>query len=543
MKKKPGPNPYNGSNNWAVAGDKTATGAPILCGDPHLALSLPSLWYSVQLNAPGVNVMGASLPGVPEVIIGFNDSIAWSITNAQRDLVDWYTITFQDKTKNNYLLDEKWVETKKVVEAFTIRDQDIFYDTITYTHWGPVTYDETFHAEHNLNGYAFRWMAHDASDEFLSFYKLNRARNHKDFSDALTHFSKPPQNFIFAGVDGDIAIHVQGKFPVRRSQEGKFVLDGSKSSQGWQAFIPDDQHIMDKNPARGFVSSANQYPVDNTYPYYINGSVYETYRNRRINQVLRSTDSITIADMMRLQNDNFNLKAFESLPYLIQQLDSSALSKEELQAFHILKTWDYNNSTESEGAAYFDAWFSTLTSLIWDEMRNKEFDLAYPSDFTTIKLLKEQPALTFFDIQRTPEKENASDVIRKSFTYAVTDIQNWKKEHTNKITWALYKDSYIPNLLRLESLSMHVPAAGNPDNVNAMGRSHGPSWRMIVSLEKTGVKAWAVYPGGQSGNPGSKHYNDMVSPWTNGQYITLQFAHKPTDVKSLSIQNLTAAEK
>ena len=139
INKLPGRDPTTGSNNWAVSGTKTAAGSPILCGDPHLTLSLPSLWYIVQLNAPGTNTLGVSLPGVPGVIIGCTDSIAWSVTNAQRDVADWYKISFQDETNSRYLLDGHWVETEKVIETFKVRDQQIFLDTVMYTHWGPDT--------------------------------------------------------------------------------------------------------------------------------------------------------------------------------------------------------------------------------------------------------------------------------------------------------------------------------------------------------------------------------------------------------------------
>src|SRR5690606_423929 len=141
------------------------------------------------------------------------------------------------------------------------------------------------------------------SKESTTFYKLNRARNYYDFMEALDHYASPAQNFVFASVSGDIAIRIQGKFPVRRKDEGKFVLDGSRSSNGWNAFIPFEHSIMEKNPQRGFVSSANQYPVDLTYPYYITAVEFEAYRNRRINNVLRRLNGITVADMMRLQND------------------------------------------------------------------------------------------------------------------------------------------------------------------------------------------------------------------------------------------------
>ena len=151
--------------------------------------------------------------------------------------------------------------------------------------------------------------------------------------EALDFFSLPAQNFAFASVSGDIAMRVQGKFPVRRKDEGKFVLDGSRSSQGWQAFIPNTHNIRQKNPERGFVSSANQYPVDDTYPYYITATKYEAYRNRRINEVLRSSENITYRDMMRLQTDNYNLQAAESLPLFLSYLDTMQLTLLQKQAY------------------------------------------------------------------------------------------------------------------------------------------------------------------------------------------------------------------
>lgn len=530
IRKAPGTDPTTGSNNWAVAGSKTYTGHPMLAGDPHLKLSLPSIWYAVQLRAPGINCMGASLPGVPTIIIGFNDSIAWSITNAQRDLVDWYKITFRDRKRDQYLLDGNWIDTRKVVEEIRIRGGSTYYDTVVYTHWGPVTYDNNFHAENELNGYAFRWIAHEPSEEIDAFYRLNRAKNHSEFSEALDFFSLPAQNFVFASVSGDIAMRVQGKFPVRRKNEGKFVLDGSKRSQGWQAFIPNAHNIFEKNPERGFVSSANQYPVDNTYPYYITATHYEAYRNRRINNVLRSAENITYRDMMRLQTDNYNLKAAESLPLFLSYLDTTQLDPLQKQAYRILRSWDYINSANSAGATYYEAWWDNLMPLLWDEMENARHALSRPTTFNTIRLLKELPNLSFFDIGQTPEKEAAGDVIRKAFILGVRDIEVWKTRNPTLPVWGEYKDSFIGHLLPpLTALSIPVKTGGNHDIVNAHSRTNGPSWRMVASLEPSGVKAWATYPGGQSGNPGSAHYSNLLPHWTRGAYFPLVFLHSPED--------------
>lgn len=534
IRRKPKADPTVGSNNWAVSGSKTATGSPILCNDPHLQLSLPSIWYVAQLQAPGVNVMGATLPGAPCVVIGFNDSIAWGVTNAQRDLVDWYKITYENSKREKYLLDSNWVNTTKIVEEFKIKGQPSFYDTVVYTNWGPVTYDRNFHAEDNLSDYAFRWVAHDWSEEIMALYKLNRAKDHDDYMLALNHFYSPAQNFVFASVSGDIAMRIQGKFPVRREFEGKFLLDGSKSANGWQQFIPNDQNIMYKNPERGFVSSANQYPVDETYPYYITATHYEAYRNRRINEVLSEKNNITVADMMKLQNDNYNLKAAESLPYFLSFIDSTNLNAQQRKAWKALKTWNYFNNADAEGASYYEAWWDTLIPMLWDEMNSDSLLLERPTTYRTIQLLKEMPELEFFDIKTTTEKETAGDVIQKSFSSSVQLIEKWKRETNNDtVTWAAYKDSFVGHLLPpMKALSIPVKTGGNHDIVNAHSRTHGPSWRMIVSLEKTGVRAWGTYPGGQSGNPGSQYYDNLLEKWTKGEYYELMFVNDPTKLQA-----------
>jgi penicillin G amidase len=523
-----------GSNNWAVSGIKTQTGSPILCNDPHLTLSLPSIWYVIHLQSPDVNVMGASLPGVPAVISGFNDSIAWGVTNAQRDLVDWYKIQFKDDSKKEYLSDSVWKQCRKRVEKILIKGGETFYDTVTYTHHGPVVYDQRFHGDEELNHYAFRWIAHDPSEEVLTFYLLNRAKNHRDYMAALDHFSSPAQNFVFASVRGDIAMRVQGKYPVRRKEEGKYVLDGTRTSTEWKAFIPNDQNVAYKNPARGFVSSANQYPVDQTYPYYITSTSYEAYRNRRINQLLAEMSEITPRDMAEMQFDNYNLKAQESLPTFLLMLDTTTLSAPERNAYRILKAWDFENDVASLGASYYEAWWDELMPLVWDEMIKSKIALDVPTAYITIKLIKESPDLPFFDITETPEKESASEVVRLAFAKGVERIEKWKTEKNKEPLWADYKDTFIGHLLSgLPAFSRHVQHGGNHDIINASSRTHGPSWRMVVSLEKTKVKAWGVYPGGQSGNPGSPYYDNLLDAWTTGDSFPLQFTADPTRLKNI----------
>ena len=528
-----------GSNNWAVSGSKTATGSPILANDPHLSLSMPSIWYAAHLNSPSVNTMGVTFTGAPMIILGFNDSISWGATNAQRDVADWYRIRFKDEKKDAYLSDGEWKPVKKVIEKFLIKGKKPFYDTVCYTHHGPVVYDASFHGDHEKKHYAFRWIGHDGSLELKTFYLLNQAKNYNDYRDALAHFSGPAQNFAFASTQGDIALHIQGKFPVRRKDEGRFVLDGTKTQQEWQAFIPTGQNVFSKNPSRGFVSSANQYPVDSTYPYYVHSNTYEAYRNRRINGQLEKAEEIQPADMMALQNDNYNLQAAESLPLMLQLLNRAALKPAHQEIVDLLQRWDFVHSPQSVAASYYDVWYNILYRSIWDEMINQPFAMSLPSDFVTIRLMKTDSAFSFYDIQSTPQKENLRILINESFVRAVDQVASWKATHGREADWATFKDTRLGHLLRLAPFGRQALNGGHGSSVNATTGDHGPSWRLVASMEKTGIKAWAVYPGGQSGNPGSKYYDNLLQAWTEGRYYKLHFPHSPGETVPFRLYTTT----
>jgi penicillin G amidase len=267
------PNPNNGSNNWAVSGSKTKSGAPILCNDPHLGLSLPSIWYEMQLSTPTMNVYGATFPGSPSVIIGFNNDIAFGFTNAQRDVKDYYQIRFQDASKTAYWFNGKWEPTKLRIEEIKIRDAAPYYDTVAYTIFGPVMYDQDFTIDStNNNAIALRWSAHDPSNEGAMWFKLDRAKNYDDYWAAIKDFTCPGQNMLFASKTGDIAIWQQAKFPARWQGQGLYLMPGEDSSYLWQGYIPQQENPHIINPLSGYIQSANQRPVDSAYPYFIPGN-------------------------------------------------------------------------------------------------------------------------------------------------------------------------------------------------------------------------------------------------------------------------------
>ncbi|MDZ4795528.1 MAG: penicillin acylase family protein [Bacteroidota bacterium] len=517
------PDINNGSNNWVVAGTKTQSGSPILCNDPHLELSLPSIWYEMQLQTPTSNTYGVSLPGSPFIIIGFNDSIAWGVTNAQRDVKDYYEIKFKDKSKQEYWFNGQWTKTTRKVETIKVKGGKTVTDTIAYTAFGPVMFDESFSNElSNNRNLAVRWVAHDASNEAVTFYKLNRAKNYDEYAEAIKTFECPGQNFVFASKGGDIAIWQQGKFPARWDRQGLYVMPGQDSSFMWQGFIPQAENPHSKNPAKGFLQSANQRPVDSTYPYYIPGS-YITARGITIERKLIAMSGITPTDMMQLQNNYFNTMAEDVRPILLRYIKESELNATEKKYLDLFKGWDLMASPDSKGQTVYQCWMDSLMVGIWkDELSRTNPQSPWPNEQTTMELLNRDSAAVFIDDINTTQKETLFDVVTLALKKASVDLA--KDEAEGKLAWTKFKNATVYHLIKdLTGFSRPgLNVGGNGNIVNAVTHSHGPSWRMVVQLT-TPTEAYGVYPGGQSGNPGSKYYDDYLDNWVKGAYNKLWF--------------------
>ena len=525
------PNPDNGSNNWAVSGAKSETGNPILANDPHLGLNLPSIWLVMQLSTPNHNAFGATIPGALGVISGFNQHIAWGETNATRDVIDWYKIEFnEDRTK--YLFDGSWKDTNVRVEEIKVKGQPTYVDSVLYTHHGPVVYEKNFKADSERSGYAMRWIGHDGGNHQRTFIELNKAKNYEDYAKALKHWDAPAQNFVFASTQGDIALWIQGKFANKWEGQGKFLMDGTQSENDWQSFIPQAYNAHTKNPERGFVSSANQHPVDESYPFYVFNDGYETYRNRVINDFFNSKEKFSVDDFKALHNNNYNLKAAELLPQMIAQLQVGALNDQEKNVYEEIKSWKYNNDINEVGPSIWREWYGKLNVMVWDELDSDSLALKSPFAYQTIYLLKNYPNHPFMDMVETKEVvETASDLFLLSFKKAVQRLKEIKEEKGN-YQWTNYKATHAGHLLQgLPAFSrFDIPIGGDRSIVNATSEDHGPSWRMIVEMTSPPT-ALGIYPGGQSGNPGSQYYDNFIDDWAAGEYHSLQFLQsaEPTD--------------
>lgn len=515
------PDKDNGSNNWAVSGQKTKSGYPILCNDPHLGLNLPSIWYEMQISTPSYNVYGATFPGAPAVIIGFNDSCAFGFTNAMRDVRDYYEVKFKDESRAEYWFDSNWVPSSFRIENIKIKGQPDYLDTVVYTNMGPVMYDKTFSGGRNTNekNYAVRWKAHDPSNELKMFTLLNKAKNYDDYLASIKYLHTPGQNCIFACKSGDIAIWDQGEFPAKWYRQGDFVMPGTDSSYFWQGIIPQNENPHLVNPERGFVSSANQMPADTSYPYYLGGS-YPPYRAIEINKRLEKMNNITPEDMMKLQTSNYNIFGEWALPVLIKNMQVDKLSPQEKNYFSILKSWDYNNDADSKGATLFVVTWDSLSKVVWeDEFAKSGMQLLWPYESTLLDVINKYPHFKFFDDINTAKEESLADDVTSAFKMATAVIR--KADENGEIEWAKYKDTRVEHLARLDAFSrLHLPIGGGTNTINATKEQHGPSWRMVVSLTPE-TEAFGVYPGGESGNPGSKFYDNFIDTWAAGKYFRL----------------------
>lgn len=527
-----------GSNNWAVDGSKTQSGYPILANDPHLGLTLPSIWYEIQLHAPGINSYGVSLQGTPGIIIGFNENVGWGLTNVGSDVLDWYEIKFRDESQKEYRHDDQWKPTTFRVEEYYVRGAETVVDTVVYTHHGPVT-EVTSRIDENREPdyHAMRWIAHEGSNDLKTFYGLNRAENYDDYVEALMNFTAPAQNFVFASNEGDIALWVNGKFPKKWKHQGRTVGDGTDPVYDWQGWIPRDHVPHIKNPERGFVSSANQESAAPDYPYYLDDDFAPYERGRRINDLLAQMENITIEDMQLMQMDTYSYYAETLLPSLLEWVQTENLGDEEMKIYNLLTEWDWYMDAEEIAPSVFRNWGSNFyESIFFDEYQTTTAILRYPDRDRFVEIIKDEPELFFIDDITTEEVETRAERATSSFKTTLAELTEEHGEFGDGWKWGSVINNDIHHLTYLPGMGeQDLFSSGASEAINAINGSHGPSWRMVVELGPD-VRGYGVYPGGQSGNPGAKTYTEFIEPWRTGQLFELQFLQgKPENGKDFPL--------
>jgi penicillin G amidase len=518
-----------GSNNWVVSGSKTASGKPILAGDPHLSLTFPSIWYECQITTPEINVYGVSLPCLPLIVIGFNNDIAWTQTNSQHDVADLYRMEWKDETKKEYKLDGKWERVEEHIEEYQVKGKGIIKDIVKWTKLGPIAYEDGSSARNDL---AFHWLAADPNAfDITTFIDLAKAKNFDDFSNALKNYACPMQNYAFACKDGDIAIRTQGWLPIRQRGTGGLVSDGTSSANLWKGYVPFEQMPYVKNPSSGFAVSANQHTTDASYPYYYTSREFDVFRSRRLNQLLSEDKKFSIEDIRSMQYDCYGIDAEELLPVLLKNVDSTALNPTALSALLSVAQWDYKYTADSKAAMFYEAWIKNFVKLTWDNLWIKEKlnPYAIPKRWRTIQLLEDDKDSKHFDIANTPEIENGRQIAAKALNAAVEDIAKESALQLNpNLDYAAFMNTKISHIANFPGFDRKIHVDGHGDAVNATRGGHGPSWRMVVEMGDT-PRAYVLYPGGQNGNPGSKTSEAFVDAWSKGEHYEAIFMKLPSD--------------
>jgi penicillin amidase len=540
-----------GSNNWAVAPSHSSTGNAMLAGDPHLELSLPSVWYEMHIVVPGkLDVAGVGFPGVPGVIIGFNRNVAWTFTNTGSDVNDFYAESVDDSASpSKYKLDGEWKALEKRVEKY--RDQHgkvIATDTLYFTHRGPMR---------KMNGgwMSMRWTAYENSREPDNFRSLGYSTAAADWLDKMRDYVAPTQNGLVADKSGTIAIRSSGMYPVRPGDgRGDIVRDGARSSSDWLGSLPIGKYPFSMNPAQGYLASANQQPVDPAQnSSYMGSDWYSPWRAMRINTLLRQNPKVTPDDMRRFQTDPGSARADAFVPLFLAAAareDSAGRASANLRnALRLLREWDRRYVRDNRRAVLFEAAMSELPRATWDELADPKDTLPTPAfNFPEAQILLElsqSPQSVWWDDRRTPQRETRDAIFAAALDSGYTKLLNEKGQpDQDSWLWSQNRHANINHLLRIRGFSaLGIPVQGGPSTLSPSGGSgtSGASWRMVVELGPE-MRAWAIYPGGQSGVPSSSRYRDRLSRWASGELDEILFPRTPAELPPKRVISVLTVE-
>jgi len=540
-----------GSNNWVVDGTMTTTGAPMLCNDPHLGQAAPSIWYECHLVAGDIDVIGASFPGAPGIVIGHNKHIAWGVTNAVSDVQDLYIEKFHPQHLHQYEFQGQWEDATVVREEIRVKGQkEPLVEEVLITRHGPIlTSMAQYTSEAEKNGtvtqkelpLALRWVGLEQCNIFSSIQKINRATNWHEFRDALRDWDVPAQNVVYADKEGNIGYVMAGAIPVRAKGQALLPLPGWTGEYEWTGLIPFDELPQSYNPEQHFIVTANNRVVDDTYPYYITNEWLNGYRAQRITDLLTQKKQLTPTDMASIQADQYALPAGAIVPHILGIATTTALEK---TAQDTLRSWDFVLAPHSAGAAIYTTFLRRLEFLVLSAALgdNETLLQAYMGKGSNILAAsngyasRSKPLLirmlntrdnTWFATSVIPNGPTCwEEALSRAFSATVEelhetfgdDLLHWRYGTMHTMTY----NHTLGSVKLLASFFNRgpFPVGGDIDTVN-MGASLPndpktvitvPSYRQIVTLADMNNSLSGHAPG-QSGHPTSKHYDDFISMW------------------------------
>jgi penicillin amidase len=520
-----------GSNAWAISGARSATGKPILANDPHLDFAIPSTWYMVHLRAPGLDVTGVSLPGVPAVIVGHNDRIAWGVTNLQFDVQDLYREQIDPRT-GHYLFRGHAEQARLERSAIGIKGAKPAPFDQWVTRHGPVVLTD------EKQNYALQWTAADPSSFQFPFLDLNRARDWKEFTAAVARFPGPGQNFVYADVDGNIGYHASGRLPIRAPGcLGDVPADGAAPQETpdceWQGVIPFDDLPQSYNPASGMIVTANQNPFPEDYKYPVAGNFAPHYRSRGIRLLLENRTKWQPVEMLAVQKDVYSAFSDFLARQLVVAFDSRVVPKAPkaqnpntdaslAEAVALLRNW--SGQMEKGTAA------PLIVQLTYDELRKAVADRAAPgladaydsamSPAVIEKLLRERPDGWFDDYNQLLLK-CLGQAIGAGRKIQGSKISRWDYGQFIELKIVQPVEGSLPVIGKYFNVGP-VPMSGSSTTIKQTTRRLGPSMRMIVDLSDLD-RSFQNITIGESGQPLSRHYKDQWSAYYGATSFPMEF--------------------
>ncbi|UCD43807.1 MAG: penicillin acylase family protein [Candidatus Bathyarchaeota archaeon] len=542
-------NPFLASNNWVVAGSLTGTGKPILCNDPHLPLMAPPVWYEAHLvfrdsGGASMNVRGVTLPGVPFILTGRNQRISWGVTIVGADVIDFYRYDWsEDGTEYRNL--DVWEKTTTITEKIRVKVDDGAKERehkVSLTKHGPVL-------ERDGERFAVRWLGHYPTMETLAFYGINTAKDIEEFKEALRYFHFPALNFVYADVDGNIAWWACGRYPIRSNvSEGddcieyRVPFNGSDGRGEWgdwddpDAWVdPPDEvpHIV--NPEAGYIATANNCPVPlGEFPHWLGWSWAESHRINRIVGMLKGTQPLDIDDMGRIQTDVYSIPAEKLVPHIVKACEERRLDDGVRGAVDALKEWDFEMDEDGVAPTIFTTWLDKFRNNAFPNVLD-EVGLGDTPTTETIQRLLEQSSTAWSEFIGSGN-ENIGDVIVASLRDAVEQLREDHGRSMNGWRWGSVNHLYIEHPLGSTIPWFNysrLPAGGWYNCVNPGGGRlvrYGTSWRQIIDLGDQ-RNSLCVLPGGQLGNPFSRHYRDQLGLWLEGKYKPMTMPESPEELE------------
>ncbi len=532
---------YSGSNSWAVSGKLSESGKPILANDPHLMYSVPSKWYIVSLNSPTLKVSGVTIPGSPSVVIGKNDKIAWGLTNLMLDDCDFF-IEKLDSTGTKYFYNNEWKNLLVKIDTIKIKDSSDFIVEIKITHRGPLIQSTNkFLIDAKFSeAISMKWTGFDISDELLTFYKINKAKNYKEFRDALRTFNCPAQNFLCADIDGNIFYKAGGKIPVRNYSNFLYPLDGSVSSNDWSSYLNFDSQPEILNPETNFIATNNNPP---TFEFkQIVGNLWEPHsRAERINQLLRSKSKFGVEDFKNFQVDVHSPFAKDISIQIVKAFENINIKNPNLnKAISLFKNWNGELKKYDPLSLVYNVFLIKLMENSFkDEMGDelyKQFLFVGNVPLRTIYQLlnKVYPdSISIFDNIYTEKIETKEEIIRQSLAQTISKLEKNFGEDFSEWNWGKIHNVRFRHLFSgqnklLDKMIDIGPYPIGGDQTTLLNTSFkyydpyenflGPSMRQIVDLSNID-SSWIVITSGQSEHIGHKNYKDQSLKWLIGEYI------------------------